>query len=546
MSFSGRIRLYLVLIALLPPALIMAVVYFHSLSQARDTEKTLAQEALYKFSRFDQRRRGGMLADVKTIANDGSLHRAVRLLAAGRDRQVNIRPHLVTLDFIEIVDSSYRVLATGHRPGLLGERLRTDRKLPAPDTIACFETVEYDIDGAHAAVANIVPLPDNTYLYAGHYLDRDYLTMLTEVTGADADICFPTDDRPMYVDMKPRQLYLQSDSLLTVLAGGPETGFFLIAHFPPGAARPVFTSLLKVTGAVAVASVVLAILIGVYVTSQAKREIDNLVDATSRVAEGDFNTPVMAYQEGEFSQLADSFSQMMVRLKSVQHKLVTTEKIAAWQAVGRKLAHEIKNPLTPISISIDDLRRSHQEGLADFDQVLVQTTSTIKSEINRLTDLLDSFVKFARMTPPTIVSVRLKSIAELIQTLYRSQVDNNRLAVACAGRLESIEVDPDQIQQVLINLIKNGLETAPDSRVTVEISETSDNVNITVADNGPGFPDEILKAGFQPHLSKKSGGSGLGLVVCQRIIHDHGGTIELHNGKDGGAVVRIKLPLTHG
>ena len=308
----------------------------------------------------------------------------------------------------------------------------------------------------------------------------------------------------------------------------------------------MFTSLLRVTGVVALASILLALMVGMFITSQAKREIDNLVEATSRVARGDFSTPVMAYQEGEFSQLADSFSDMMTRLKAVQQQLVATEKIAAWQIMGRKLAHEIKNPLTPISISIDDLRRSHQEHLPDFDRLLLETTATIKSEVNRLTGLLDQFALFARMTPPVIAPVAASAFVDKVKALYRREIDRERVAVTNRSRKKHFEIDADQVQQVLVNLIKNGLEAAPGSAVSVLIIDTDDGISISVEDTGPGFPDDMLKAGVQPYVSRKAGGSGLGLVICQRIVYDHGGTMELHNREKGGAAVRVTLPFTHG
>lgn len=266
------------------------------------------------------------------------------------------------------------------------------------------------------------------------------------------------------------------------------------------------------------------------------------MQASERVAAGDFSKPVMAYQEGEFSQLADALTDMMTKLKKVRRELITAEQIAAWQVVGRKVAHEIKNPLTPIEISIDDLRRSYQEKLPDFDTILNETTRTIKSEINRVTMLLDEFVSFARMTAPKPRSVDPSELCLNLESLYRSEIDAERLTINNEFHGGVVTLDPDAISQVLINLVKNGLESSEDAVVTVTVRGAGAGVEFLVADTGCGFTPEKLANSFEPYVSAKPGGSGLGLVICHRIVHDHGGSITIYNQTDGGAAVRVTLP----
>ena len=305
--------------------------------------------------------------------------------------------------------------------------------------------------------------------------------------------------------------------------------------------RSTFVTLFGITGFVAFIAALIAITLGFYITGKAKREIENLVSATSRVAGGDFSTPVMAYDEGEFSQLADSFSDMMHNLRQTQKRLATTEKIAAWQTVGRKIAHEIKNPLTPIAISVDDLRRSHAEKLPQFDNILDETTKTIKSEVERLIKLLDEFVSFARMNAPEIRPVDTSQFITDIQTLYRNEIESGRVSVSNKSRRSTINIDPEAFKQVLINLIKNGLEASEDCTVSVTIVDIDKSIEITVEDTGPGFSEDKLSNSFEPYVTTKEGGSGLGLVICHRIVNDHGGTMELYN-HSGGAGVRVRLP----
>jgi len=214
--------------------------------------------------------------------------------------------------------------------------------------------------------------------------------------------------------------------------------------------------------------------------------------------------------------------------------------------MGRKVAHEIKNPLTPIAISADDLRRSYHEKQPDFEHILLQTTSTITAEVRRLTQLLDQFVGFARMRPPAITESSIDKLLKGVTALYRREIDSERLILTNNSRRSQYRLDPDQIKQLLVNLIKNSLEAGEDVSVSVTIEDAPHGLRLLIEDNGPGFADEILDNRFEPYLSRKEKGSGLGLVISQRIVHDHGGTIELLNRPKGGAGVLILLPDTNG
>jgi nitrogen fixation/metabolism regulation signal transduction histidine kinase len=435
------------------------------------------------------------------------------------------------------------VLATFHRPGLLGEKIQRDFDPERFDTTGCIETVEYDIEGPHAAFTYVRQIDQSMLLYAGRYIDARYRQRLAELLDADVSVYVDVDTPLVYAGMEKGTLYETGGEFQAVLAGTAASDFFLVATFETGAEKPIFLSLLSVTGVVALFSVIAAVALGMFITGRAKREIDNLVQASSRVAAGDFTTPVMAYEEGEFSQLADSFSDMMVKLKGLQKELATAEKIAAWQAMGRKVAHEIKNPLTPIAISVDDLRRSYRERLPQFSNTLEETTATIKSEVNRMTKLLDQFVSFARMSAPVIRAVEADTFLREVTALYRREIDSGGLTVVNTCRRNKFRLDPEAFKQVLINLIKNGLEAADDAVVTLTMSDEEDALNLRVEDSGPGFTEEKLQNSFEPYVSTKKGGSGLGLVICHRIVHDHGGTMELYNRREGGGGVRIRLPV---
>lgn len=542
MTFTGRIRAYLVLTAIVPPLLVMSVIYFHSVRQLEDADRRRAHTGLMKGSVFLDAYASDLTRCVAELSTSSRLRQAVLLLQSSRSDEVELDPRPYGLDFLEILNSDHRVMASFHRPGLLGQKVHPLIETTAQDTAESQLTVEYDVEGGHAAHTFMRPLSASRYLYTGRYMGSVLQNRLAEVLDADIDLFIEPDTPLVYSQMETATLYEAQGMYRAVLAQGPKGEFYLTATFPAGAERPLFLSLLGMTGVVAVLGAAIAIGLGLVITGRAKREIENLLMASERVASGDFATPVMAYEEGEFARLADSLSETMIKLRFLQQRLATTEKIAAWQTVGRKVAHEIKNPLTPIGISVDDLRRSFHEKLPDFGRTLEDTTATIKSEVARMTRLLDEFVGFARMGPPQVQRVSSQELLEGIGTLYRQELAAGRLVVNDATSRRHLRLDPNGIKQVLINLIKNGFEADDDAVVALTLSDVNSDIAFAVEDNGPGFSGEKLLDSFEPFASTKKGGSGLGLVICHRIVHDHGGTMELYNRVEGGAGVRIRLP----
>ena len=541
MTLTSRIRLYLILIAVLPVMIVMLMIWYQLSEQSAKTNQRTAEIALARYRIAREATKAQLFASANRLAESSTVKRA--LSALDRTDVAAFEPPLdqYELSFAEIVDSNGIGLASVHRPGLLGQPINDLRQ--ATDSVAhLLEAVEYDLHGPHAARIVIVPLKANRMLYCGRYINEDEIARNSTLLEAPISLLLEPDSAVVYETMAPEKLYRTQSGFEAVLSGSNAAQFYLIARFDDQIDHSTLLSLLGLAGMVGLVSVLASILVGLYITGRAKREIDNLVHATERVSQGDLNTPIMAYEEGEFSKLADSFSQMMVDLKRLQADLATTEKIAAWQTMGRKIAHEIKNPMTPIAISAEDLRRSYQENLPNFDQILKQTTGTIKNEVDRLTRLLDEFVGFARIPQPQIRSTSVAQLLDDLKQFYARELESARVLISTETTAETFPFDRDNLWQVLINLIKNGLESTEAARVTVRFQTDSSRMTILVEDNGPGFPDRILSNSFQPHISTKKFGSGLGLVICYRIIRDHNGQLEIYNRPEGGGAVKITLP----
>ena len=545
MSFTARIRLTLVAVALLPPALMMAVVYSYSSRQEETRYREAAADDLRKLHEFRLQFREQLASSLENAATSNWFERAVRLIERDKAPQVafdDVRGF--RFDFLEITDSVGIVVASAQRPGLIGEAVRIGGGTPVGDSAQLFETIEYDIEGRHASVTGVWKGIDRFYLYGGYYVERRFIPSAQRLMRGQAEVTFLVDetDPASKTAVMPGTLFQRGDTLQALLFAEDQAAFFVAVKFERPDHSTSLTSFTKAISLVALASVLVAVALGIFISVRTRREFDNLVGAFGRVAGGDLDTTVMAYSEGEFSQLADSFSEMTHKLRRSQERLATSEKIAAWQSMARKIAHEIKNPLTPIGLSADDLRRSYQERLPGFDQTLDTNTRLIKSEVIRLTQMLDEFVAFARMKSPEFQNVAPEWILDTISALYQQEITNGRLALDSQTSRQRIRLDPELITQLLVNLIKNALEAGDTTKITVTLSDDNVMLRIAVSDTGPGFSDTVLARQFEPYLSSKKGGSGLGLAICQRITYDHGGRIELKNRTGGGAEVTVWLP----
>lgn len=542
MTFTGKVRSYLILIAVLPPLAVLAMVYWQSEQRFVISEQQQIQENLHNYDIYREAYQSNLKTSAEKLARSETVRAAVAELAHGRKRTNPFPSGLSSLDFAELIDNDGRIVASQHRPGLIGEKFdknQNDKLSP---------TIEFDINGRHAAWSTTVPLESSFQLCAGKYIDSTFIQMTSAICNGNVSLIFDRADSAIATRLEPGKIYKLDSTYQVLLEPVAEGSFGLLLTVPADPIPPFFATVVWLTSIIGAISILIAVLLGFVVTGRARKEIENLRQASQRISTGDFDTPVMAYDEGEFSELADALTEMSLNLKRLQRQLSTSEKIAAWQTMGRKMAHEVKNPLSPIAISADDLRRSWAEKQPNFESILNETTSTIKEEVTRLTKLLDQFVSFARMAPPTYKPVPVGDLINRVEQLYRNEVNAERLIIEIDKSAHELkpEIDSEQIGQVLINLIKNGLESSPEATVSLTVTTSTEGLRIGVSDSGPGFSDEILADSFRPYLSTKPNGSGLGLIICQRIVIDHGGTIELFNEPEGGAGVTITLPIQHG
>jgi two-component system nitrogen regulation sensor histidine kinase NtrY len=225
--------------------------------------------------------------------------------------------------------------------------------------------------------------------------------------------------------------------------------------------------------------------------------------------------------------------------------LIRTQKVAAWREVARRLAHEIKNPLTPIQLSAERLRRNFAGGPPGAQALVDECTNTIVGEVESLKGLVDEFSQFARMPAPRAVSTDLHRLVLDALALYNGLFTDVRIEHSFASDVPPVRLDPEQIRRVIINLVDNAIEAMERSgRITVETSRDVTNkvVRLVVADDGPGISAAEREKLFLPYYSTKRRGSGLGLAIVRRIIAEHGGSIDVGDNAPRGTRFTIELP----
>jgi signal transduction histidine kinase len=224
-----------------------------------------------------------------------------------------------------------------------------------------------------------------------------------------------------------------------------------------------------------------------------------------------------------------------------------SERVLAWGQMARQVAHEVKNPLTPMKLSIQHVRRAWLDGRPDFGDILDRNAEAVLREIDRLAGISSSF---SRLGPPgaglgaTLEPVEVGRVIEEVLALYSAGDGSIEFRGTVEPGLPPVLGREQELKEVLINLLENA-RAAVEDRGEVEISARSlgEEVEITVRDDGPGIPDELLPRIFEPHFSTRTGGTGLGLAIVDRLVRSWGGTVAASSDEESGTLIRLALPV---
>ena len=294
----------------------------------------------------------------------------------------------------------------------------------------------------------------------------------------------------------------------------------------------------------------LSITLAIKFSARFFKPIANLIGASESISSGNLDTKVpLIDADDEIKKLNKNFNLMIDRLRSQQDKLLYSERHEAWENVARKLAHEIKNPLTPIQLSIDRLKDKYSGEIKTNKNEFQNYLVTINKQIKAIERLVNEFSDFARMPKPILRNVDLKKILESNIELIKASYESMNIKLIAKKNSYFISCDEDQINRVFLNLIKNSVESIQEKskgvdfieKIGLEIKDKDNYTYITIIDNGIGFSKKNLNNIVKPYFTTKINGSGLGLAIVNKIINDHDGKINFLSIKSG-ARIEIVLP----
>lgn len=431
------------------------------------------------------------------------------------------------LDALALLDDEGRTLSSGHLPARLGE----------PDD-PLFEVTQH---AARAVVAMPVELPGaqglstapaivtaraldygarRVWAVGGVVLSQARANALQQLTGARVEI------------------WSQDALFASAGTAAPPARTRIYPLGPIDEVRLVFSDadllatraqVLRAFLALAAFGLLLSIAVGFVVSRRVTRPVEALTDAARKIAAGEPGVRVETRAgTPELRALIDTFNRMTFDLKTATDRLVASQRIAAWQEVAQRLAHEIKNPLTPIRMSLETLLAASERGTLDakFHALFREGAVAVLEEVERLKRIVDEFSQFARLPKPTMVRFNVSDALTQVMSLY---VDRGPLTYARAIAPDvEIVGDRDQLTQLVVNLVKNAEEAMATTggRVTVRLGA---DATLEVEDEGPGIALDALDRLFEPYMTTKPQGSGLGLAIAQRIALEHHARLEVEN-----------------
>lgn len=295
--------------------------------------------------------------------------------------------------------------------------------------------------------------------------------------------------------------------------------------------------------------IILGMVLGWWISARVTRPIEELAAGARDVAAGHWRAHVQVHSRDEVGQLATAFNEMTRQLSEQREQLVQTERVAAWRELARRLAHELKNPLFPLQLTVENLQRAREQTSEQFDEVFFESTATLRAELENLKTIVSRFSDFAKMPTPEFEPVDLNDLVRSAIKLFEPQL-------APVGRppitpelylddkLPRPQADPILLRRAFENLILNSLDAMPaGGTLTIRTAHRDGAVRLEVTDTGEGLSPEECARLFTPYYTTKRHGTGLGLAIVQSVVSDHSGRIEVESAPGAGATFRIELPM---
>jgi len=509
-------RKYIIFFSLftLIPSLLISIfslfLFSFALEKYFDNKITLAVNNSYELAKnYINEKRNKIESDIILVSFD--LNKNIQIFKKNINSLqsfLDTQRYLRNLDQIHIIDKDQNILISSSESDYLPvEQRAIDMVLNDDKPLKIINAYE----NKSAAIIKI-PSINNAFLYVVKFLDKDISNYLKESQEA-INFYYTVEDQRTGIKFSFALIYIIIVTLLLFLS----------------------------------------ITIAIRFSSRFFISINNLISASKEIGEGNLNTKVpVIIADKEIELLNKNFNSMIKQLREQQEKLVISERHEAWEHVARKLAHEIKNPLTPIQLTIDNLKSKYEKYIDDFDKDKYnKNLTTILSQIKQIENLVNEFSDFARMPKPMF---RINNLIDLlnsnIELLKKTDETININLLFSESDDLNLPCDKEQISRVIFNLIKNSIESIQEKaqktgdfnkKISIEIKRINNYIAINIFDNGIGFSKKITKEIIKPYYTTKEKGSGLGLSIVNKIINDHNGTIEFKSDTTGTNII-INIP----
>ena len=574
LGLRARITALLLLLSVVPPAAVVWIIRERVLGLVRSEDVGRIADALAEFDAAIEREghdAGEALSTVARLLQDDpqyqtppSPRRAGTPAALPSDAARRLMED-GGLDCLSILDAGGTVLSSGHTPQTAG-RVEGDRLLLTESSTAF---IEEEITPGIGRVLTLqsrrdVDLGGTTlHLVGGRFIDADLLrrlspggtvkAILLDRGGAILAASDPANPLPVppgwsdagagggQLDVRGAPHAFRMIRLRD--RRGSVVGS-LVAAVSLERIAQLSSSLGTAALAVVVTGILGSLLLGAAVARGVTGPLRRLEEMSRRIAEERYEPVADPEGPGEVGALTASFNRMARSLADSRERLRQTERLAAAEEVARRVAHEIKNPLSPIALTLEGLVRTRQKRPGEFDAAFDGAVRTIKEEIGRMRGILEDFSRFGRLPVARPRPADLNAVIRGAVTLFAENSARARIVADLDPGLAPVAIDPDRMSEVINNLVGNAVQAMGEEggAVTVSTRPTSAGAEIRVRDTGPGLPEDVRRRLFEPYVSARPGGTGLGMAIVRRIVLDHGGRIEAGNHPGGGAEILIVLP----
>jgi len=561
-----------------------------------DDERTAA--LVTQFRREFNRQGEEVTRRVEAIANSESASRmAVALNRAPADSGPYFETAKATaensqLDFLEFVESNGTIISSAQWPAKFGYPETSVGSFAAAADQGAFLRQEELQDGTALGLFAVraTRVGERTvYVIGGRRLDKDFLAGLELPAGMHALLYQNRGDRfsaDLLIDpadsfadkmRSPQKLQPVADAvrrygeeMTAVVSWSADHADDEMFHAIPlwgagvGKDRPLLAILLignsrrtyvelkrhirSAALLVGGGGIVLAILLSSWAAARVTRPVERLAHAAQEVAAGNWNVRVEVSGGDELGQLADSFNRMTTELLGQKERLVQAERVAAWRELARRLAHELKNPLFPLQLTVENLVRARQQSPEQFEEVFRESSRTLLAEIANLKGIIGRFSEFSKMPQPQLQPVQLNEVVRGVVQLFRAQLEAPGPAkIKCEleldPHLKTVAGDAELLHRAISNLVLNAMDAMPQGgTLRLRTRQEGGKVLIEVGDTGAGMTAEEREKILTPYYTSKAQGTGLGLAIVQSVVSDHGGTVRVQSEAGRGTTFVIELP----